>query len=166
MELDSSLSWLALALTPGLASRLSARLLKRFGSPDAVFRAPLTELEGCRLPAPVAQAVFNKEAFKRAEKELKAAGNIDRCRLVNWTEPEYPQTLLQIYDPPVLPKAGREAGHKRGGRDRGATHTRARRLGKGRKAGGGAKESSPGGLPESLRKKDLRTAQRGGIQTH
>ena len=90
------------ALTPGLASRLSARLLKRFGSPDAVFRAPLTELEGCRLPAPVAQAVFKKEAFKRAEKELTATGNIDRCRLINWTEPEYPQTLLQIYDPPVL----------------------------------------------------------------
>jgi DNA processing protein len=21
---------------------------------------------------------------------------------VNWSEPEYPQTLLQIYDPPVL----------------------------------------------------------------
>jgi DNA processing protein len=102
MELDSSLPWLALALTPGLASRLSARLLKRFGSPDAVFRASLTDLEGCRLPAPVAQAVFKKEAFKRAEKELKAAGNIDRCRLINWTEPEYPQTLLQIYDPPVL----------------------------------------------------------------
>lgn len=72
MELDSSLPWLALALTPGLASRLSARLLKRLGSPDAVFRAPLTDLEGCRLPAPVAQAVFKKEAFQRAEKELKS----------------------------------------------------------------------------------------------
>lgn len=102
MELDSSLSWLALTLTPGLASRLSARLLKRFGSPDAIFRAPLRDLEDCSLPAPVAQSVFKKEAFKRAEKELKAAGNIDRCRLINWTEPEYPQSLLQIYDPPVL----------------------------------------------------------------
>jgi DNA processing protein len=27
---------------------------------------------------------------------------IDRCRLLNWTDPEYPQTLLQIYDPPVM----------------------------------------------------------------
>jgi DNA processing protein len=102
MELDSSLPWLALALTPGLASRLSGRLLKRFGSPDAVFRAPLTDLERCSLPAPVAQAVFKKESFKRAEKELNAARNIDRCRLINWTDPEYPKTLLQIYDPPVL----------------------------------------------------------------
>jgi DNA processing protein len=102
MELDSSLSWLALSLTPGLASRLSARLLKRFGSPDAVFRAPLRELESCSVPAQVAQSVAKKESFKRAEKELKAAGNIERCRLINWTEPAYPQTLLQIYDPPVL----------------------------------------------------------------
>src|SRR5271163_3237351 len=102
MGQDASLPWLALALTPGLASRLSARLLRRFGSPDGIFRAGLTELEACRLPAPGAQAVFKKEACKRAEKELTAAGNIDRCRLVNWTAPEYPQTLLQIYDPPVL----------------------------------------------------------------
>ena len=56
MELDASLSWLALALTPGLACRLNWRRC----------------------------AIF--------------AG----CRLINWTEPQYPQTLLQIYDPPVL----------------------------------------------------------------
>jgi DNA processing protein len=42
--------------------------------------------------------VFKKETFKRAEKELKATSNIDRCRLLNWREPEYLQTLLQIYD--------------------------------------------------------------------
>ena len=102
MELDASLSWLALALTPGLAARLSARLLKEFGSPDEVFRASLPKLEACKLPGPVAQAVFKKQAFKRAEKELALTRRIDRCRLLNWTEPEYPQTLLQIYDPPVL----------------------------------------------------------------
>ena len=102
MELDASLSWLALALTPGLASRLSARLLREFGSPEEVFRAPLGRLEACRLPAPVAQAVFKKQSFKRAEKELAQTQRIDRCRLLNWTEPEYPQTLLQIYDPPVM----------------------------------------------------------------
>ena len=102
MELDSSLSWLALSLTPGLASRLSARLLRRFDSPDGVLRASLAELEACNLPASVAQAVFKKEALKRAEKELAAVRRIAGCRLLNWTEPEYPQTLLQIYDPPVM----------------------------------------------------------------
>ena len=102
MHLDASLSWLGLALTPGLASRLSARVLKQFGSPDGVFRASLSDLESCHLPAPVVQAIAKKEAFKRAEKELAGIRKIAGCALLNWTEPEYPQTLLQIYDPPVL----------------------------------------------------------------
>jgi DNA processing protein len=102
MELDASLSWLALALTPGLACRLCARLLKRFGSPDGIFRASLTQLEACSIPASAAQAVFKKEAFKRAEKELAGVRKIAGCGLLNWTDPEYPQTLLQIYDAPVL----------------------------------------------------------------
>src|SRR5712664_696649 len=102
MQLDTSLSWLALGLTPGLASRLSARLLRRFNSPDGVFRATLPDLESCHLPAQVAQAVVKKDAFKRAEKELAGVQKIAGCALLNWTEPEYPQTLLQIYDPPVL----------------------------------------------------------------
>ena len=102
MELDASLSWLALTLTPGIAARLSARLLKRFDSPDGVFRGSLTQLEACQLPAAVAQAVFKKVAFKRAEKELAALRQMENCRLIHWAEPEFPQTLLQIYDPPVL----------------------------------------------------------------
>jgi len=102
VELDSSLSWLALSLTPGLASRLSARLLRRFESPEGVFRASVAQLEECHLPAPVVRAVAKKEAFKRAEKELAGIRRIAGCRLINWTEPEYPQSLLQIYDPPVL----------------------------------------------------------------
>jgi predicted Rossmann fold nucleotide-binding protein DprA/Smf involved in DNA uptake len=24
------------------------------------------------------------------------------CKLVNWTKPEFPQSLMQIYDPPVV----------------------------------------------------------------
>jgi predicted Rossmann fold nucleotide-binding protein DprA/Smf involved in DNA uptake len=67
MELDASLSWLALALTPGLACRLCARLLRKIGLPDRIFHASLTELESCSLPARVAQASYNKDAFKRAE---------------------------------------------------------------------------------------------------
>ncbi len=102
MQLDSSLSWLALGLTPGLAARLSARLLRRFDSPDGVFRATLPDLDSCHLPAQVAQAIVKKEAFQRAEKELAGIQKIAGCSLLNWTEPEYPQTLLQIYDPPVL----------------------------------------------------------------
>lgn len=59
MELDASLSWLALPMTPGIAARLPARLLREFGSAEAVFRAPLTRLEACNLTARVAQAIFH-----------------------------------------------------------------------------------------------------------
>ena len=76
MQLDTALPWLALCLTRGIAARLSARLLKQFGSPESVFRAPLRQLEGCELPAAAAQAIFKKEAFKRAQKELAGIGAI------------------------------------------------------------------------------------------
>lgn len=101
MELDHSLSWLALRLTPGLGARLTGKLLRQFGGPEEIFRASLTELEGCQLPAAAAQAVFGKSGFRDAEKELagvKKAG----IRLITWTEAEYPKLLTQIYDPPPL----------------------------------------------------------------
>jgi len=101
VELEASLPWLALTLTPGIAARLSARLLREYGSPEAVFRAPLSGLEACSLPAPTAQAIFKKQLFWRAEKEVDALRKVGG-KLVNWKEPEYPQALLQIYDPPVM----------------------------------------------------------------
>jgi hypothetical protein len=44
VDLDHSLPWLALRLTPGLGARLAGKLLRHFGSPEEVFRASLTEL--------------------------------------------------------------------------------------------------------------------------
>lgn len=107
MQLDSSLSWLALGLTPGLASRLSARVLRQFGSPEGVFRASKGDWEACHLPSETTDAVLKRKAFPRAEKELAAVQKIDGCKLLNWTEPEYPQKLLQILrpaSPPLRPR--------------------------------------------------------------
>lgn len=86
MQLDTALPWLVLCLTRGIAARLWARLLKQFGSPENVFRAPLRQLEACELPAATAQAICKKEAFKRAEKELAAIRTIPGCQLVNWSD--------------------------------------------------------------------------------
>lgn len=101
MELDDSLCWVALAVTPGLASRLTAKLLKTFGTPEAVFRATLTELEACHLPASVAQAIASQSPLKAAEKEVAELKKL-RCHLLNWEETEYPRRLKEIYDPPPL----------------------------------------------------------------
>jgi DNA processing protein len=95
------LSWVALALTPGLGTRMSGRLLQAFGSPDAVFAASLTALEAHHLPAPVAQAIHSRQPLSAAAKEIaqaQAAG----VTLITWDEPDYPQRLLQIFDPPPL----------------------------------------------------------------
>lgn len=101
MGQDAYLFWVALAVTPGLGPRLAARLLREYGTPEAIFRAPLTELEGLRLPSPVAQAIASQAPLKEAEKELERAKTLD-AQFVHWEEPDYPALLREIYDPPPL----------------------------------------------------------------
>ncbi|MGA9570755.1 MAG: DNA-processing protein DprA [Candidatus Acidiferrales bacterium] len=101
MAPDQYLGWLALALTPGLGARMAGKLLRAMGSPEAIFNASLTELESHRLPAAVAQIIHTRQPMSAAAKELaqaQAAG----IRLLTWDEPEYPQRLREIYDPPPL----------------------------------------------------------------
>ena len=101
MAPDQYLGWLALALTPGLGARMAGKLLRAMGSPEAIFNASLTELESHRLPAAVAQTIHTRRPMSAAAKELaqaQAAG----IRLLTWDEPEYPQRLREIYDPPPL----------------------------------------------------------------
>jgi DNA processing protein len=101
MEPDQYLGWLALALTPGLGARMAGKLLRQFGSPEAIFNASLTSLEAQQLPAAVAQAVHSRQPLSAASKEL-AQAQAAKCRLLTWDEPEYPQLLREIYDPPPL----------------------------------------------------------------
>jgi DNA processing protein len=101
MHPDDYVGWLALALTPGLGARTAGKLLREFGSPDAIFDASLTSLEGQRLPAAVAQAIHSRQPLSAAAKEL-AQTQAMGCRLLTWDEPEYPLRLREIYDPPPL----------------------------------------------------------------
>jgi DNA processing protein len=101
MESDQYLGWLALALTPGLGARMAGKLLCEFGSPEAIFAASLTALEGQHLPAAVAQAIHTRQPLSDAARELalvQAAG----VQLLTWDEPLYPVRLREIYDPPPL----------------------------------------------------------------
>jgi DNA processing protein len=98
---DSHLGWLALALTPGLGARQAGKLLRAFGSPEAVFAASLTGLEAQRIPAAVAQAIHSQQPLKDAEKELAQAQQFG-ARLLTWEDAAYPPLLREIYDPPPL----------------------------------------------------------------
>ncbi len=101
MELDASLDWLALSLTPGLGARLTARLLETIGPPEEIFRASRASLESCGLPAAPMKALQAQQPRAAAEKELAQLKKIGG-KLLHWDEPQYPKTLRSIYDPPPL----------------------------------------------------------------
>ena len=101
MELDASLDWLALSLTPGLGARLTGRLLETIGPPEEIFRASRASLESCGLPAAPMKALQAQQPRAAAEKELAQLKKIGG-RLLHWDEPQYPKTLRSIYDPPPL----------------------------------------------------------------
>jgi DNA processing protein len=101
MHSDDYIGWLALALTPGLGARTAGKLLREFGSPDAIFNASLTALEAQHLPAAVAQCLHSRRPLSDAARELAQVQAIG-CRLLTWDELEYPARLREIYDPPPL----------------------------------------------------------------
>ena len=101
MPSDSYLAWLALGLTPGLGARLAGKLLREFGSPEAVFAASLTALEACQISAEAAQAIRSQQPLRLAEKELARVRELN-CKLLTWDDPAYPRRLREIYDPPPV----------------------------------------------------------------
>ena len=64
-DTNQYLGWVALALTPGLGARMAGKLLRQFGSPEAVFSASLTSLEAQHLPAAVAQSIHSAPTHVR-----------------------------------------------------------------------------------------------------
>ena len=106
---DTSMQWLALALTPGLGPTKARRVIEFFGSVQALFRASLTELEAAGLRAVSAQSLGTGRSMELAQDEVGKAAAAG-ARIVALDDPEYPTQLKQIYDPPlVLYVRGNEA---------------------------------------------------------
>jgi len=98
---EEELHWLALKLVPGLGARISKRLLDRFRTPQAIFRASRTELEGAGLSGAIAQSIASGCAFEDAatqQEKMRESAAI----VVTIGDPRYPQLLREIYDPPIL----------------------------------------------------------------
>jgi len=98
---DDRLAWLALALAPGLGPRRTLEAMKALESPGQIFRLSLTELEALRLPAPAAQYIFDGKARQAAEDEAAHVAE-QGAALVVFSDPEYPERLREIYDPPPV----------------------------------------------------------------
>lgn len=97
---ENIIYWMALGKVEGLGVRGVHSLVRRFGSPQAVYAASLTELEGCGAPARVAQSIFARKGIPEAEKEISAAEKLG-AKILAPTATEYPALLRQIPDPPL-----------------------------------------------------------------
>jgi DNA processing protein len=98
---EEELHWLALKLIPGLGTRIAGKLIERFRTPMAVFRASRTELEGAGASGAVAQSIASGCTFDDAvaqQERMQQTGTTS----VAITDPRYPPLLREIYDPPVL----------------------------------------------------------------
>src|SRR5215813_12610940 len=63
------LEWLAISLTPGMGPTRSRKLVEHFGSPEAVLRASLTELEASGIQAVSAQSLATGKSAELAREE-------------------------------------------------------------------------------------------------
>ncbi len=93
--------WLALKMTPQLGPRRAVDLLKKFGSPSAIFQQEARDLEGAGLSYGVARSIENGAVMEDAieqQRLLAATGT----QLLTWFDDAYPERLRQIYDPPFL----------------------------------------------------------------
>jgi DNA processing protein len=97
---ETSMQWLALALTPGLGPTKARRVIEFFGSVQALFRASLTELEAAGLRAVSAQSLGTGRSMELAQDELAKVAAVD-ARIISLDDPGYPAQLKQIYDPPL-----------------------------------------------------------------
>ena len=101
MPLDASLaSWLKLSQISGLGNEGLRRLLQAFGSPDAVLQASVSSLSQFVKPA-VAQAItqgIDEETLAPVAAWLEDPLN----HIFSIADTEYPQSLLNTADPPLL----------------------------------------------------------------
>jgi DNA processing protein len=96
-----TLEWLALSLTPGLGPTKARKLAEHFGSPEAVFRASLTELESTGIKAISAQSLATGKSMELAREELARAADAG-VTVLSVADANYPPRLTEIYDPPAI----------------------------------------------------------------
>jgi DNA processing protein len=97
---EQQLHWLALKLVPGLGLRHSKRLIDRYRTPLAIFRASRSELEGAGLSPSVAQSIVSGCTFDEAAEQQQGMLNCG-AELIPMTAAEYPPLLREIFDPPI-----------------------------------------------------------------
>ena len=99
----SRFAWLALKAVPGVTDRLYRKLIDRFGSPEAVLDATLSDLLSTEGMGPQgARAIRAGIETEAIELELEAIEK-DKIGLCTVKDPDYPERLREVDDaPPYL----------------------------------------------------------------
>ncbi len=98
---EEVLHWLALRLVPGLGTVGALKLLDKLKSPQAIFRASATELEGAGVSPAQARNISSGCSFEDAldqQQKMLSAG----AELITIQDPRYPRRLREIFDPPII----------------------------------------------------------------
>jgi DNA processing protein len=98
---EDALHWLALCLIPGLGTVKAGKLVERYHSPQAIFRASRSELESRGLSGSVAQTIASGCTFDDAveqQQKMLETGTV----LVPISDAAYPARLREIFDPPIV----------------------------------------------------------------
>ena len=99
---DELTTWVALKSVEGVGSVAFRNLLAVYGSPRRVFEAALPDLEqAAGLNHKTARNIKDFRGWEQARAELAKAER-EGVSIVTCEDPEYPERLRRIYDPPPL----------------------------------------------------------------
>ena len=104
MDRDELSSWLRLELTPGVGNTTARQLLAAFGLPHQIFEASPNSLEqvvSARLRAALQQEPAALPTLLETTWQW-LQDNPQQHRVLVLGDPAYPQTLLNMEDPPLL----------------------------------------------------------------
>ncbi len=98
---EEVLHWLALRLVPGLGTVGSLKLLDKLKSPQAIFRASASELEGAGMSPAQARNIASGCSFEDAIDQQNKMLNAG-AQLISIQDARYPRRLREIFDPPIV----------------------------------------------------------------
>ena len=88
-------------MVPGLGTRKAAQLIESYRTPEAVFRASSSDLEGFGLSGSLARSIAGGCMFEDAIDQQQKAKELG-VTVISISDARYPARLREIYDPPVV----------------------------------------------------------------
>jgi DNA processing protein len=100
---DELSNWLRLAQTPGVGPETARRLLGAFGLPENIFSASLPALQKI-VPDRIARLLASPPTTEETERIARAVewASLPGNHVLTLADVDYPPTLLDISDPPIL----------------------------------------------------------------